>query len=65
MPAPQTADVRPYVSRPTIVVTMQTGGEFPSGNGRVVKIPRGEVRLCAGCAARGIRGEKLGLFEPG
>lgn len=45
-----------------IVVTMEIGG-FPAGNGRVVKIPRGEVKLCAGCAAKGIRGEKLGLFE--
>lgn len=46
-----------------IVVTMETGGEFPAGNGRVVRVPRGEVKLCAKCAGKGMRGEKLGLFK--
>lgn len=46
-----------------IVVTMETGGEFPAGNGRVVRVPRGEVKLCARCACKGMSGEKLGLFE--
>lgn len=55
------ADLTPRHGR--IVVTMETGGEFPAGNGRVVKVPRGEVKLCAGCAKKGVRGEKLGLFE--
>lgn len=43
---------------------METGGEFPAGHGRMVRIPRGEVRLCAGCAGKGITGEKMGMFEP-
>lgn len=55
------ADLAPHHGR--IVVTMETGGEFPAGNGRVVRIPCGKVKLCAGCAAKGMRGEKLGLFE--
>lgn len=55
------ADLTPRHGR--IVVTMETGGEFPAGNGRVFKIPHGEVKLCAGCAAAGVRGEKLGLSD--
>lgn len=55
------ADLTPRHGR--IVVTMETGGEFPAGNGRMVRISPGEVKLCAGCAGKGVRGEKLGLFE--
>lgn len=55
------ADLTPRHGR--IVVTMEIGGEFPAGNGRAVRVPRGEVKLCAGCAAKGVRGDKLGLFE--
>lgn len=55
------ADLAPRHGR--VVVTMETGGEFPAGNGRVVRVPRSEVKLCASCAGKGMRGEKLGLFE--
>ena len=59
------ADLTPRHGR--IVVTMETGGEFVAGydgrKPRHVVVPRGEVKLCAKCAEKGIRGEKLGLFE--
>lgn len=39
-----------------IVVTMETGAPH-------LRKPTGEVKLCVGCAGKGMRGEKLGLFE--
>ncbi|HSR79064.1 MAG TPA: hypothetical protein VLN57_21000 [Xanthobacteraceae bacterium] len=37
-----------------IVVTMETGGQVGA-----VRMPRGEVKLCAGCAIRGVRPDKI------
>lgn len=39
-----------------IVATMETGPAH-------LRRSTGEIKLCAGCADKGIRGEKLGLFE--
>jgi hypothetical protein len=51
------ADLTPRHGR--IVVTMETGH---SHRGAPL-VPRAEVKLCVGCAAKGVSGEKLGLFD--
>ena len=48
------ADLTPRHGR--VVVTMQTGAPH-------LRRPTGEVKLCAGCAGKGTRRDKLGLFE--
>ncbi len=54
------ADLTPCHGR--VVVTMETGGEVPGLRGKPL-VPRGKISLCAGCAGKGIRGEKLGLID--
>lgn len=52
------------MSRPTFVVTMETGGDLVAGydqrgKPRYASVPRGEVKLCIGCAIKGVRHEKI------
>lgn len=51
------ADLTPRHGR--IVVTMETGH---SNRGEIL-VPRGEVKLCAACAGKGMRRDKLGLLD--